>query len=139
MSLEKYLRRHEKKLGPIKLELQFAEGAEDIMGDELALNMIFRNLIENTLRHNPNTKNVLVTAVLSGSQIIVTYDDHGKPFTGRVDKLGELFYKHHSSKGSGIGLYLIKNLMKKMNGSFEVVYHERLRFRLHFQAPKGEP
>lgn len=138
VSLEKYLRRHEKKLHGIPLELHFGEGAEDVMADELALNMIFRNLIENTLRHNPSTKKVIVSARLQGSQIIVTYDDHGKQFTGTVNKLGELFYKHQSSKGSGIGLFLIKNLMKKMDGAFEVLYGDRLRFCLHFQAPKGE-
>lgn len=138
VSLEKYLRRHEKKLHHIPLELHFGEGAEDVMADELALSMIFRNLIENTIRHNPSSKSVVVSARLQGQQIIVTYDDHGRMFSGSVDKLGELFYKHQSSKGSGIGLFLIKNLMKKMNGSFEVLYGERLRFCLHFQAPKGE-
>lgn len=139
VSLEKVFRRHAKKLNEIPFEMYFEEeAATEVMADELALNMIARNLIENTLRHNPHAIKVTVTAKAHLGLVIVTYDDHGKMFHGRLDKLGEIFYKHNSSKGSGIGLFLIKNLMKKMNGNFEVVYAERLRFRLHFMAPREE-
>lgn len=136
VSLEKYLRRHEKKLGDVKLELNLK--STEVMADELALNMIFRNLFENTLRHNPTSKTILVTAVPQGQTVVVTYDDHGKKFSGPVERLGELFFKFESAKGSGIGLYLIKNLMKKMRGNFEVRNDERLRFVLTFELPGGE-
>ena len=136
VSLEKYLRRHQRKLGDVKLELNLA--SFEVMADELALNMIFRNLFENTIRHNPSSKVVTVTAVPQGQNVLVTYDDHGKKFPGPVERLGELFFKFDSSKGSGIGLYLIKNLMKKMHGDFEVKNDERLRFMMTFEAPGGE-
>lgn len=136
VSLEKYLRRHERRLEGRELILKL-ERAE-VMADELALNMIFRNLFENTLRHNPATGKIVVSSVLQGSSVIVTYDDQGKKFAGPVDKLGELFYKFESSKGSGIGLYLIKNLMKKMRGNFEVKNTDRLLFVMTFEFPGGE-
>ncbi len=136
VSLEKYLRRHQKKLSGVELELNLV--SSEVMADELALNMIFRNLFENTLRHNPSSKVITVTAVPHGRNVQVTYDDHGKKFSGPAEKLGELFFKFESSKGSGIGLYLIKNLMKKMRGNFEVKNEERLRFILCFEAPGGE-
>ncbi|MES2527195.1 MAG: HAMP domain-containing sensor histidine kinase [Bdellovibrionota bacterium] len=135
VSLEKYLRRHQHKLDKVELVLNFPDGAADVMADELALNMIIRNLMENSLRHNPDTKTITVTSELRGQHVFVTYDDHGKKFTGPVEKLGELFYKFDSSKGSGIGLYLIKNLMKKMRGNFEVQNDDRLRFHLTFETP----
>lgn len=137
VSLEKYLRRHERRLEGRELELEL-EGSE-VMADELALNMIFRNLFENTLRHNPETKRVTVSSIVEGSHVIVTYDDHGKKFAGPVDRLGELFFKFNSSKGSGIGLYLIKNLMRKMRGSFEVKNNQRLSFVMCFESPGGGP
>jgi signal transduction histidine kinase len=68
----------------------------------------------------------------------VIYDDFGKKFGGNTDRLGELFYKFNSSKGSGIGLYLIKNLMRQMHGQFHILNEERLRFKLCFSAPAGE-
>lgn len=136
VSLEKYLRRHQRKLGTVELELNLV--SYEVMADELALNMIFRNLFENTLRHNPHSKLVTVSAVPHGQNVLVTYDDHGKKFPGPVERLGDLFFKFDSSKGSGIGLYLIKSLMKKMRGNFEVKNDDRLRFHLIFEAPGGE-
>ncbi len=136
VSLEKYLRRHERRLEGRELELDL-KGSE-VMADELALNMIFRNLFENTLRHNSTTKKIKVSSVIQGNTVIVTYDDHGKKFAGPVEKLGDLFFKFDSSKGSGIGLYLIKSLMKKMRGNFEVKNDERLRFVMCFESPGGE-
>lgn len=135
VSLEKYLRRHERRLEGKKLELTLSAG--EVMADELALNMIFRNLIENTLRHNPDTKLVSVTSSLENGFVRVTYDDHGKQFAGPVENLGDLFYKYNSSKGSGIGLYLIKNLMRKMHGNFEVKNSGRLTFVLMFKPAEG--
>lgn len=135
VSLEKYLRRHERRLEGKKLELDLPAG--EVMADELALNMIFRNLIENTLRHNPETKLVSVTSVIENGFVKVTYDDHGKKFAGPVENLGDLFFKYNSSKGSGIGLYLIKSLMRKMHGSLEVKNSERLTFVMMFKPAEG--
>ena len=82
-------------------------------------NVIFRNLFENTLRHNPDSKKVIISASKIGQNVELTYDDQGKKFQGNSNRLGELFYKFNSTKGTGVGLYLIKNLMRKMDGSFQ--------------------
>lgn len=134
VSLERFLRKHQQKL-PVKLELKFNEGTDEVLADELALSMVFRNLFENTLRHNRQSSRILVEARRSGEFVEILYDDFGVRFTGNREKLGELFYKFNSGKGSGIGLYLIKSLMRKMQGSFVVENDERLRFRLCFKAP----
>jgi len=139
VSLERFLKRQEQKLAMgLQLKLHIDEDAQEVMADELALKMIFRNLFENTLRHQPASKNIEIHAHRHHGQVEVTYDDHGKKFEGNVSHLGNLFYKFNSSKGSGIGLYLIKNMMKKMQGQFEIKNQERLTFILHFKAPKGE-
>lgn len=138
ISLERYLKRHQQKLAPhLILDLQINEEAKAVMADELALNVIFRNLFENSLRHNPDSKNIIITAVRIGSTVALTYDDQGKKFHGNTGRLGELFYKFNSAKGTGVGLYLIKNLMRKMDGSFEIINTERLILKLCFRAPEG--
>jgi signal transduction histidine kinase len=140
MSLERFLRRQEQKLlSPLKIDLDIETDAQEVMADELSLNMIFRNLFENTLRHNKDTKRVFVKATRSGQMVEIIYDDFGKKFMGETNHLGRLFYKFNSSKGSGIGLYLIRNLMRKMQGSLEISNQERLLFKLYFKAPKGGP
>ena len=139
VSIERFLKRQEQKLqSPLKVELIIADDAREVLADELSLNMIFRNLFENTLRHNKETTRVSITAIRKGNDVEITYDDFGKKFAGDLSHLGDLFYKFNSSKGSGIGLYLIKNLMRKMQGDFEIMNIDRLKFKLYFQAPAGE-
>lgn len=139
VSLERFLRRQEQKLHtPLKVDLKIGKDSQEVLADELAMNMIFRNLFENTLRHQKNATRVLITAQRKGKDIEVTYDDFGKKFEGDFSLLGHLFYKFNSSKGSGIGLYLIKSLMKKMQGSFVIMNDERLLFRLTFKAGESD-
>ncbi len=138
VSIERFLRRQEQKLHtPLKVEVDIAKDAQEVMADELALNMIFRNLFENTLRHNKESSKISIKAVNNGRLVEILFDDHGKKFKGDISHLGELFYKFDSSKGSGIGLYLIKNLMLKMSGDMKIENAERLKFRLTFKAPEG--
>ena len=139
VSLERFLKRQEQRLqGTVQVHLAIESKAKEVLADELALNMIFRNLFENTLRHNKETDKISIRATREGSEVHITYDDFGKKFQGNITLLGSLFYKFDSSKGSGIGLYLIKNLMKKMSGSFEISNEERLTFHLTFRASEGE-
>jgi len=138
MSLDRYLKRHALKLnGVLQIEFDIDEKAKEVLADELALNVIFRNLFENTQRHNPKSKKVLISTQPKGAYVELIYDDLGKKFLGSTYRLGELFYKFDSSKGSGIGLYLIKNLMRKMDGNFEILNAERLQLKLTFKSAEG--
>lgn len=139
VSLERYLKRQEQKLHqPLKVELKLEDGAREILADELSLNMIFRNLFENTLRHNKEISKVVISSTKKGNYVEILYDDFGKKFLGEITSLGQLFYKFNSSKGSGIGLYLIKHLMRKMNGSLEILNQDRLQFKLLFKSADGD-
>lgn len=91
------------------------ETGANIEADEFALELIMKNLLENTRIHTSSKKiNIAVSA--DSDRIKLTYEDHGE-FSGDVEKLGTLFYKHNSRKGSGIGLYLSQKLLDKMNGN----------------------
>jgi signal transduction histidine kinase len=110
-----------------------------IQADEYALNMVLRNLIENTIKHNPrpNEEKIITISLESKlNKVVLQYFDNGDPFQGDLHKLGQLFYKHNSPKGSGIGLYLIKKLTQKMGGSFKVSNQEKLVFNLEFMQAK---
>ena len=84
--------------------------------DQLALDLVLRNLFENTLTHADN-KQAEIEINSEENHLFLTYKDKGS-FNGDPKKLGTLFYKFNSPKGSGIGLYLIKKLTQKMNGNF---------------------
>ncbi|HXH29779.1 MAG TPA: HAMP domain-containing sensor histidine kinase [Bacteriovoracaceae bacterium] len=139
VSLERFLKRQESKLpSPLTLTLLIDADASEVLADELALNMIFRNLFENTFRHNKTSSKIEISARREGPQVVIHFDDHGEKFRGDLSHLGDLFYKFQSSKGSGIGLYLIRSLMKKMHGKLDIKNDPRLIFSLTFRPPTGD-
>lgn len=102
-----------------------------ILADEFALELILKNLFENTKNHS-KSKKIDITIKENDKYVEVIYQDHGE-FNGDLKKLGSLFYKHNSSKGSGIGLYLSKKLMNLMNGEMLITNHQGLNFHLTFE------
>ena len=102
----------------INTELIFPEQEIYIMADEFLLELNFRNLFENTKIHSKSNTAIISTKI-DNYKTKITYQDQGS-FQGESKKLGELFYKHKSKKGSGIGLYLIKKLIEELNGTIEL-------------------
>ncbi len=43
--------------------------------------------------------------------------DNGCGFQGDSSQLGKLFVRHARSSGSGVGLYIARQLLKRMNGA----------------------
>ena len=126
---------HRKWMGK-RLELSFEPFHNRhplIRADEFALEIIFRNLFENTLLHG-KARRVHISFVKNDEKVTLCYDD-GHFFSGDRKKMGTLFYKH-ASKGAGIGLYLIRRLMQQMNGCFEIENRRELLFSLTFACAK---
>lgn len=99
-------------------------GSENIIaqGDEFALNLILRNLVDNTLKHTDKKKATLQIE-RNRNFIVFYYEDYFElpsSFHLSEDQLGKLFVKGDNSKGSGVGLYLAKQLASLMSGSFEI-------------------
>lgn len=102
-----------------------------IIADEFALELIIKNLFENTRIHS-KSKNINIKINSIKENVYFSYDD-GSIFNGDPKKLGTLFYKHDSKKGSGIGLYLIKKLLDKMHGNIAIETNPHLIFNLSFK------
>ncbi len=118
-----------------KIELS-TQGAQPIvLAEENALEVILRNFFENTKRHNSPEATIKIKLIQKQNKIELHYDDGGKEFSGDPQKLGHLFYKSGTGKGTGIGLYLSQKLMKKMHGAlhFLLINDELSQKRLIFK------
>ncbi len=107
-----------------------------VHGDTSALQMILRNLVENSLRHGDRERiHVDVHATASGNDVLIHYRDDGRGFEGDPSQLGRLFLRGGASRGTGVGLYLVRVLMDRMGGSVEFAHAQgsgfaaTLRFR----------
>ncbi|KAB2674490.1 MAG: HAMP domain-containing histidine kinase [Verrucomicrobia bacterium] len=100
----------------VAIDNQVEDGA--ILADVAALQIILRNLLENAARHarrDPIT--VRISSRESDGWVeLVVADDGGTP-EDLPHGLGSLFAKGTESRGAGVGLYLVKSLVKRMGGS----------------------
>ena len=89
-----------------------------IRGDTSALQLILRNLLENSLRHGDRDPlQVTVTANSVNGNVELKFRDNGRGFEGDPSRLGRLFQRGSASRGTGVGLYLVRVLMERMGGS----------------------
>ena len=115
-----------------EVEISGADTNTSIEVDEFALSLIVKNLLENTRIHTVSKK-IKIKITESDKRVKLSYFDHGQ-FSGDVEKLGTLFYKFNSTKGSGIGLYLTSKLLDKMDGELQIHRIENgLQFDLSFK------
>ena len=119
-------------LGEQDFQISSKDKDLNIMADPFALELILRNLLENSKNHSPQEMIQITIFQKNHHEVVLQYTDNGI-FKGDTKKLGTLFYKHNSPKGSGIGLYLIKKLIKKMEGKLLFTISPTLSFELIFK------
>lgn len=137
VNLVSFLETQMKRYPDLKYTTQQPNDDLFILADEYALSIIIRNLLDNSLRHNTELKEVSFKITTESEKVKLTYHDFGKAFQGDIKNLGKLFYKFDSPKGSGIGLYLIKNLSFKMKAKFTITHEDRLHFHFDFSKAKA--
>ena len=97
-----------------------------INGDRLLLQMLTNNLIDNAIKYG--TKELPVTVLLSevNDKIILQVKDRGKGIA--VEERKKIFDKFYrvgnpatkAAKGTGLGLYLSKNIARQHNANISV-------------------
>ncbi len=124
----------------VELRVQLDESLPPILADAAALQMILRNLIENSARHSRLERvQVRLTARGTADQVLLAYHDNGGGTTVPGRELGRMFGRGERSGGTGIGLYLVRTLMRRMGGEadFFSAAGEGFRAELKF-AVSGE-
>lgn len=122
----------------IKVDIKSQQDQVIVKGQISACQVIFKNLFENTQRHNKNTSVITVDINCNYENVLIRYNDNGEFFSGDLKSLGKIFYKHLSPKGSGIGLYIISKLMKKMKGQLRILNEPTLVFDLVFKKGSND-
>jgi signal transduction histidine kinase len=113
-----------------KPELEFTvEGDGVALGDRQGLVQVFRNLLENAVRHTDDGGRVRVRIAAKDAgrlvQVEVTDDGEGIPARA-LPRIFERFYRADSSRardfgGTGLGLAIVKHLVGAMAGDVRVV------------------
>jgi PAS domain S-box-containing protein len=97
----------------------------DFYSDKRRLKVLLNNLISNAIRYfNPYIDNPTVEIKIDVTleNAILTISDNGLGIENKyLDKIFEMFFRaSNNSKGTGIGLYIVKETVNKIDGSIEV-------------------
>lgn len=98
------------------LRLRSEQNAE-IFADTRALKSIFRNLFENSRRHGKASEIQITVKPVKEAVLELTVQDNGIGSRRKDVVLGNEILSSSANQGSGIGLYLSKQLITKMDGN----------------------
>ncbi len=87
--------------------------------DTRALESICKNIIQNAIIHGHATKLEIQSQKSSNELVQIDFRDNGDGFKGKEKLLAKLFVRHSSTSGTGIGLYLVKNLSQRLGGNLQ--------------------
>lgn len=110
--------------GQIAMELELRE-EHPFCSDKDRLKVILNNILSNAFKyHNPGRKDpyVKVTADLSAKKASLEIRDNGPGIApAYLDNIFKMFFRGaEASAGSGLGLYIVKEIIDKLQGTIHV-------------------
>jgi two-component system phosphate regulon sensor histidine kinase PhoR len=117
-----------------------------INADKEAMVEVLVNLIDNAIKYSKDLKDVAITTGKSEDDVFIQVKDQGIGIPkGQLDKLFDKFYRVptgdvHDTKGSGLGLSIVKHIMEAHGGRIQVksTVGKGSTFRLLFPVFKSE-
>lgn len=92
--------------------------------DETLINTIISNLLENSIKFSRTDieAKIEISVIENKNSLHIEINDNGVGIENKLQsKIFNMFYRAHvSSTGSGLGLYLLKNAVEKLNGEIIV-------------------
>lgn len=135
------------QLEPAQLQLQIAPCT--VRGTPRDLEMVFLNLLDNAVKYGGKPPEVLVQSeVHDGNRVLVRISDNGRGIRFEFRrKIFQRFYRggtelERTTKGTGLGLYIVKSLLAKMKGRINVHGRGPLRgatFEVELPGQPGQP
>ncbi|TAF75615.1 MAG: GHKL domain-containing protein [Bacteroidetes bacterium] len=119
-------------------------GENQFFSDSSRIGILLTNMISNGISHADFTKdkstvNIHITQSLEKSIILI--QDNGKGIRDEIKpRMFEMFYKGtNDSQGAGLGLYIVKGVVNKLNGKMDFSTDEGIgtSFRFEFPSLKG--
>ena len=117
---------HEIEQTGCRLDVNVSPGLPPVAGDPAALELAFRNLIGNAIRHGAQGKWVGVSAAQWDGGVEIRVCDRGPGIPERErEKIFEPFYRGEQTRvrriqGTGLGLSLVRKTVEKHHGTVTV-------------------
>lgn len=111
-----------------------------LFSDKARLEVILNNLISNSIKYSDPGKGdckVDIRAEKSKKEFKISIEDNGIGIPeDQQEKVFDMFYRGAQSKeGSGLGLYIVKNMLVKLKGEFDLYSKEGEGTKIELSFP----
>jgi len=129
------------KIKNIDITFESNRAKHIIAVDIFQLERIMLNLLSNAIKFTPSNGSIKVTVTVEEEEILISVSDTGP---GIPEEYGSMIFERYcqtdgkslvEKKGSGMGLYLVKKLLGKMNGRIWYSNNEDKGTTLTFSLP----
>lgn len=114
---------------------------KEFNSDPIMIEMMLEELFVNSIQYNHNVKPIIKVNIVDAKEhVYIEIIDNGLGIREEEKgKVFEMFYKNEKSKGSGLGLYIAKSILEKMNGSiiFETYKNQGTNFQILLPLRRG--
>ncbi|PIY10927.1 MAG: sensor histidine kinase [Flexibacter sp. CG_4_10_14_3_um_filter_32_15] len=108
----------------VKVEIAIVQ-EEEFYTDLYRVGIIFNNILSNAIRYSDKQKEysfVRIKGKADKDKVYITIEDNGIGIAEEhQQKIFDMFYRaSEDSKGSGLGLYILKETLEKINGTIKI-------------------
>jgi two-component system phosphate regulon sensor histidine kinase PhoR len=128
-----------------KVELESTGAPNDlVLADPDAMNQVFGNLIENSVKYAKQGRRIRVGARLVDSEVEFTVEDFGPGIASEhLDRIFERFYRvdkarSRDSGGTGLGLAIVKHIVQAHGGRVWARSELGSGAQFHFTLPLAQ-
>jgi two-component system phosphate regulon sensor histidine kinase PhoR len=126
------------------LELDCEPLLPPLAADAQKLRQVLANMIENAIKYSPDGGRIGVTVAQRNGSIVFAVSDEGLGIP--AEEQGRIFEKFHrldpnltrGVSGTGLGLYICRELIRQMNGSISVRSEEGKGSTFSIELPPAE-
>ncbi|MGM8361532.1 sensor histidine kinase [Flavobacterium sp. ARAG 55.4] len=114
---------------------------DSIISDELKLKIIINNILTNAIKYSDIQKEspfIAIKTYQDKDNIYISIEDNGIGVKQEYqNKIFDMFFvTTNDNKGSGLGLYLVKDTIENLNGTIEITSEINLGTRFTVKIPK---
>ena len=126
------------------ISLSLTAPVPDVVFDREAMEQVLHNLLDNACKYSGDSRDIEIQVLTKGINVIITVEDHGIGIRKEdLDKIFSRFYRAgeeltQTAKGSGIGLTIVRQIVKAHNGTIDVESEPGKGSIFRIRLPMGE-
>ena len=122
------------------------EGSPEIYSDTYRLDVIINNLLSNSIKYMDEEKEshyLNIVVEVTDQKVSFVFEDNGIGIANsQLPTIFDMFTRATEvSNGSGLGLYIVKEIVELLNGEIVIESEEKIGTKVKFYVPnlKGQP